>query len=86
MSHTIYAANGKVKKRKFAMDMAGFALNVEVLWKYHPIRFNTTSNRGFQETNFLEICCTPENVSFINGLKLYELFIDWKNESALYRQ
>jgi hypothetical protein len=32
------------KKRKFAMDMAGFALNVEVLWKYHPIRFNTTRN------------------------------------------
>jgi hypothetical protein len=50
------------KKRKFAMDMAGFALNVEVLWKYHPIRFNTTSNRGFQETNFLEICCTLDDI------------------------
>ena len=50
------------KKRKFAMDMAGFALNVEVLWKYHPMRFNTTSNRGFQETNFLEICCTLDDI------------------------
>ena len=52
----------KTEKRKFAMDMAGFALNVEVLWKYHPMRFNTTGKDGFQETNFLEICCTLDDI------------------------
>lgn len=50
------------KKRKFPIDMAGFALNAEVLWEYHPMRFNTTSNSGFQETNFLEICCTLDDI------------------------
>jgi hypothetical protein len=52
----------KTEKRKFAMDMAGFALNVEVLLKYHPMRFNTTGKDGFQETNCLEICCTLDDI------------------------
>jgi hypothetical protein len=57
---------------KFAMDMAGFALNVEVLWKYHPMRFNTTSKGGFQETKFLEICCTLDD------------YFDWKTLIHIY--
>lgn len=62
--------NGKVthfsawmaRRRKFPMDMAGFALNVKVLWEYHPMRFNATSTPGVQETNFLQICCTLNDI------------------------
>ncbi|VDI29369.1 Hypothetical predicted protein [Mytilus galloprovincialis] len=62
--------NGKVVRfsawnthRKFPIDMAGFAINVKVLWKYHP-RFTGMKDfhNGFEETHFLEQCCTVDDI------------------------
>ncbi|KAJ8300703.1 hypothetical protein KUTeg_022222, partial [Tegillarca granosa] len=43
--------------RKFAVDMAGFALNVNVLFDYPNMIFPYDCPPGFQETMFLEQCC-----------------------------
>ncbi|VDI48229.1 galactosylgalactosylxylosylprotein 3-beta-glucuronosyltransferase 3 [Mytilus galloprovincialis] len=48
----------KAEKRKFPIDMAGFALNANVLWTYKPMRFSTDADPGMLETKLLERCCT----------------------------
>jgi len=45
------------------MDMAGFAINVNVLWDYHPMVFDTNPRWCCMlETSFLELCCTVEDI------------------------
>ncbi|CAG2231440.1 Galactosylgalactosylxylosylprotein 3-beta-glucuronosyltransferase 1,Galactosylgalactosylxylosylprotein 3-beta-glucuronosyltransferase 3,Galactosylgalactosylxylosylprotein 3-beta-glucuronosyltransferase 2 [Mytilus edulis] len=53
------------KYRVFAVDMAGFAVNVNVLWDYHPMLFETQMPAYTcctAETKFLEQCCTIEDI------------------------
>ncbi|CAC5375906.1 B3GAT3 [Mytilus coruscus] len=50
------------EKRKFPIDMAGFALNAKVLWTYNPMRFSTDADAGMLETKLLERCCTVEEI------------------------
>ncbi|XP_063420156.1 galactosylgalactosylxylosylprotein 3-beta-glucuronosyltransferase 2-like [Mytilus trossulus] len=52
----------KAEKRKFPIDMAGFALNANVLWTYKPMRFSTDADPGMLETKLLERCCTWEEI------------------------
>nr|XP_002731115.2 PREDICTED: galactosylgalactosylxylosylprotein 3-beta-glucuronosyltransferase 3-like [Saccoglossus kowalevskii] len=57
----IVGEDGKVKgwyaawrpQRPFAMDMAGFALNLNLLKKYPNARFDITAKRGYLESSFL---------------------------------
>ncbi|CAC5373332.1 B3GAT3 [Mytilus coruscus] len=51
--------------RVFAVDMAGFAINTNVLWDYYPMRFETivpADTCCMAETHFLEQCCTREEI------------------------
>ncbi|CAG2231439.1 B3GAT3 [Mytilus edulis] len=51
--------------RVFAVDMAGFAINTNVLWDYYPMRFETivpAKTCCMAETHFLEQCCTREDI------------------------
>ncbi|XP_071158804.1 galactosylgalactosylxylosylprotein 3-beta-glucuronosyltransferase 1-like [Mytilus edulis] len=58
--------NGKVikfdawntKHRKFPIDMAGFALNTKTFYFNDDLYFWKSFQEGYQETSFLEICCT----------------------------
>lgn len=50
------------EKRKFAVDMAGFAINGKVLWDFHPMRFDLKAKIGQQETTFLELCCSLADI------------------------
>ncbi|XP_071154713.1 galactosylgalactosylxylosylprotein 3-beta-glucuronosyltransferase 2-like isoform X2 [Mytilus edulis] len=52
----------KAEKRKFPIDMAGFALNANVLWTYKPMRFSTDADPGMLETKLLERCCTWDEI------------------------
>lgn len=74
--------NGKVTKfrawwahgRVFPIDMAGFAINVNVLWDYHPMRFDTHPKYCcMMETSFLELCCTIDEIEPLadNCTKVY---------------
>ncbi|XP_052093947.1 galactosylgalactosylxylosylprotein 3-beta-glucuronosyltransferase 2-like [Mytilus californianus] len=51
--------------RVFPVDMAGFAINTDVLWNYYPMRFETivpADTCCMAETHFLEQCCTREEI------------------------
>ncbi|CAG2193143.1 ACAD9 [Mytilus edulis] len=58
--------NGKVvkfdawntKHRQFPIDMAGFALNTKTFYYNDDLYFRRTFQKGYQESSFLEICCT----------------------------
>ena len=39
--------------RPFAMDMAGFAVNVQLVHKYPEAKFSNEVQRGYQESTFL---------------------------------
>ncbi|XP_052096132.1 galactosylgalactosylxylosylprotein 3-beta-glucuronosyltransferase 2-like [Mytilus californianus] len=62
--------NGKVvkfdawntKNRKFPIDMAGFALNTKTFYFNDDLYFRTTFQKGYQESSFLEICCTLDDL------------------------
>jgi hypothetical protein len=52
------------------MDMAGFAINVNVLWDYHPMVFDTNPRWCCMlETSFLELCCTVEDIEPLASTK-----------------
>ncbi|KAJ8300157.1 hypothetical protein KUTeg_021676 [Tegillarca granosa] len=61
--------NGKVvgfsawsPEREFAVDMAGFALNVKVLFDHPNMKFSYNTENSFQETEFLQQCCTRDDL------------------------
>ncbi len=49
-------------ERPFAMDMAGFALNIELLHERPDVRFDITAKRGYLETSLLEKLVTMEEL------------------------
>ena len=50
------------KHRPIAVDMAGFALNTHVLFAYPQLMFNPKAKVGYQESDFLEQCCTIQEL------------------------
>ena len=46
---------GFAPKRPFAMDMAGFAVNTELLFSNERLRFSLLAPSGHLETKFLEL-------------------------------
>lgn len=48
--------------RVFAVDMAGFALNVRVLFDYQKMMFSYTTPAGMNEEYFLKQCCTVDEL------------------------
>lgn len=48
--------------RVFAVDMAGFALNVRVLFDYPKMMFSYTTPAGMNEEYFLKQCCTVDEL------------------------
>ena len=62
--------NGRVTKwftywkpdRPFAMDMAGFAVNVELLFDFPEASFKLKVQRGYQETELLRQLVTMDQL------------------------
>ena len=50
------------KYRPIATDMAGFAINTHVLFAYPKLMFNLRATVGYQESDFLEQCCTIQDL------------------------
>lgn len=48
--------------RPFAMDMAGFAVNLALLLRKAEVEFSIDAPRGFQESRFLEKLVTREEL------------------------
>ena len=44
------------------MDMAAFAINIRVLFDYPFLYFLKNFYVGYQETQFLELCCKVEEL------------------------
>ena len=49
-------------ERPFAMDMAGFAINVKLILLYKDAKFKSRVKRGYQESAFLEQLVTKEDL------------------------
>ena len=49
-------------ERPFAMDMAGFAINLKLLQERPKVRFHITAKRGYLESSLLEKLVTKEEL------------------------
>ena len=65
---TMVGFRSHIPKRKFGVDMAGFAVNLEFMRKKGFPRFNSNSRKGFQESDYLErYKVEPHQLQFLQG-------------------